>query len=398
MKHSSSGDLPKKPRPDFPLYVHVTGRWAKKVRGKLHYFGSTADDPKGEKAILRWLDVKDELLTGRIPRKRESYLSIADLANEFLVFKEQLRDGGELSPRTFKRLHDACKCLVDYFGKDRAADDIMPEDFRDFRNALSQRWGAVALGNEIGMIRQIFKYGLDNELLSKKTVFGTAFKKPSAAVLRRERAETGPRHFSASQIRSILEKAKPHVQAMILLGINGGMGNTDLAHLPIAAIDAGWLNYPRQKTSIDRRIPLWPETIEAIRKTLLSRREPKDPADAKLLFIGPRGSNYIDQNRGTQITKAFNLARKKAGVTGRTFYDLRRTFQTIAENVRDLAAVQAIMGHAPAKNDMSATYRQAIDDARLRAVVGVVRAWLFPPEIKKTVSLPGAAGEFGETV
>ena len=34
-----------KPRPDFPLFPHQCGRWAKKVRGKFVYFSKVADDP-----------------------------------------------------------------------------------------------------------------------------------------------------------------------------------------------------------------------------------------------------------------------------------------------------------------------------------------------------------------
>ena len=41
---------PQKPRPDFPLFPHLRGYWAKKVRGKLVYFGKVADDPNGQAA------------------------------------------------------------------------------------------------------------------------------------------------------------------------------------------------------------------------------------------------------------------------------------------------------------------------------------------------------------
>ena len=57
--HSTARVKPKKPRIDFPLFPHARGYWAKKVRGKLLYFGKVADDPKGEAALQKWAD--DEL-------------------------------------------------------------------------------------------------------------------------------------------------------------------------------------------------------------------------------------------------------------------------------------------------------------------------------------------------
>src|ERR1019366_7894426 len=58
---------PKKPNADSPLFPHHNGQWAKKIKGKLHYFG-TWDNPQC--ALDKWLDERDDLLAGRVPRKR----------------------------------------------------------------------------------------------------------------------------------------------------------------------------------------------------------------------------------------------------------------------------------------------------------------------------------------
>src|SRR6188472_2538034 len=90
-------EKPSKPYPDFPLFPHATRRWAKKIRGKLHYFGPW-DDP--EAALQKYLDQRDDLHAGRTPRSQHGGLIVRDLVNVFLTSKRRQMDAGEMTPRT----------------------------------------------------------------------------------------------------------------------------------------------------------------------------------------------------------------------------------------------------------------------------------------------------------
>jgi integrase len=238
----------------------------------------------------------------------------------------------------------------------------------------------VRVGNEINRVRGVFKYGTTNDLIKGRVVFGDGFKRPSRKTLRHHRHAKGPRMFTAEEIRRLIDAAGQPLKAMLLLGINCGYGNADVGHLPLSAIDldAGWVDYPRPKTGIQRRCPLWPETVQAIREALTTRPKPKAKADAELIFVTAQGHRWAKEVPDSPVAKETAKLMHRLGMSGRKgrgFYTLRHVHETIGGEAKDQVAVDAIMGHA--RDDMASVYREGISDGRLRAVTNHVRAWLF---------------------
>jgi hypothetical protein len=127
--HSICHRKPTKRPKDFPLFKHQRGYWCKKVRQKLHYFGKVADDPLGEAALQLWLTQTDDLLAGRTPRSTPDGLTVAGLCNHFLTAKEQQRDAGEITGRSFAEYFDNCVFIVASLGRTRLVDDLAADDF-----------------------------------------------------------------------------------------------------------------------------------------------------------------------------------------------------------------------------------------------------------------------------
>jgi integrase len=304
---------------------------------------------------------------------------VKDTCNAFLAHKQALLDVGELTPRTWGEYKAICDLLVEKLGKNRLVDDLAPQDFAALRKHMASRWGPVRLAVVIQIVRSVFKYSYEAGLIDRPLRFGPDFARPSRKVLRRERASKGPRMFEAEEIRRILEAAGPQLRAMVLLGVNCGYGNSDVGQLPLSALDLerGWADYPRPKTGVTRRCPLWPETVAALKEALaLRRQEPKDTKHAGLVFLTRFGASWHSETKANRLSEQTRRLLDRLGINGnRNFYALRHTFETIGGESRDQVAVDAIMGHA--RDDMASVYRERISDARLRAVVDHVHHWLF---------------------
>src|SRR5262245_57862368 len=279
---------PSKPYPDFPLFAHATGRWAKKIRGMTHYFGPWID-PDG--ALTKYLEQKEALHAGKRPRSDSEAPILKALANRFLTAKQALVDTGELSPRTWTEYKATTDLLIKNFCKLRLVSDLDAEDFATLRNRMAKKWGPHRLAKIIQCVRSVFKYGFEAGLIGNPVRFGPGFKRPSKKTIRLHRAKQGVKLFTANEIQQLLDAAGPTMTAMILLGINCGFGNADCGNLAKSSLNlkSGWVDCPRPKTGIERRCPVWPETVEALRDAIVKRPKPKNKADSKLAFITKYG-------------------------------------------------------------------------------------------------------------
>jgi integrase len=377
----SRGTKPQKPCEDYPLYAHRSGKWAVKILGRTHYFGRW-DDPAG--ALVEYEAVKDDLRAGRDPvRNDPTAVTVRDAVNAFLTAKKQRVDSGELSQRTFDEYLKTAERVIKHFGRAVPVLKLTPTDFNSYRAKIAKTCGPVRVGTEVQRVRTLFKHAFDSELIDRPARFGADFKKPSKLVMRRHRQATGKRLFNPEQINLLLDEVGIHMRAMVFLGINAGFGNGDCGNMPLDVVDfaTDWLDFPRPKTAIPRRVPLWPETLDALRRSLTRRPQPAGNDAERLFFVTHEGLPWAKSNQTTNpVSQRTTSALKRLGFhrAGMSFYWLRHTFNTVAEQTGDQIAVRAIMGHVD--DSMSANYRHEISDDRLRAVTDHVRRWLFESE------------------
>lgn len=345
----------------------------------MHYFAGTAQE-----ALDEWLRVKDDLIAGRTPRAAGDGLTVAALCNRFLTAKAQLRDNGEITARHWGNYKATTDRLIGHFGKTRFVSDLAADDFEGLRAQMAKTLGPVSLGNAIQHVRIVFKYADDSGLIERPVRYGPMFKRPSKKVLRLARTAKGPRLFEAEHVAKFITGADLQLRAMVFLAINCGFGNADVGTLPLSALDldAGWVNYPRPKTGVERRCKLWPETVEALKAAIVERPKPNDAGDERLVFVTKYGAAWAKDTTDNPITKEFRKLLDDLGLhkAGLGFYSLRHTFRTVADESRDQPACNAIMGHSD--GSMAESYRERIGDERLVAVSSYVHAWLFPESAK----------------
>ena len=337
--------IKRKTRSDkFPLTLHPTGQYCKKIKGKIYYFGSNK-----QKALQKYLDQATWLHGSQedVKKLKDENMTLKQLCDMYLKYQYSKLQANNLTANHYNEQIGSLKKLMAFLGLNIEINKISALDLQNYKRKIQKSHVSVSrLNLHISIMKAIFHWARKNDILEHI---------PNIDAVSRDKIVHCEKFtFDHEQINKLLTAADVKMRAMIWLGLNCGFGCTDCSELKWTDLDIvnARVKLPRKKTGILRDLPLWPETVEAIKKV---------PKTEKLIFYTSRGNSFVhtivktdsngNRKYSTQntITTKFSRLIKKSRLkvpNGTGFYTLRRTAATIAARSGDPFAVQRLLGHA----------------------------------------------------
>lgn len=175
--------------------------------------------------------------------------------------------------------------------------------------------------------------------------------------LRKQRKQTKRENkLDTKALRKLYQYAPHRVRVYMLLALNTGQINSEIASLRLGMLhltdDTPTIQRERSKTSVDAKWSLWAETTEALKAAVQqAKREGRTKAD-DLLFLSQKGKPLVwfDEKDGRvdSITQAWQRLKKRCKLKGKGYaFSLLRKLssQWIRDNYgRDYS--EAFLAHA----------------------------------------------------
>lgn len=405
---------PNKPaRPSFPrpdliparVHAHVRGYWVARIAGRQVTIGvwdhskksTLPRDPIDIAAYYHRLTASSGL--DGLPVATVVRPTIAGITEAWLSERLQQVAAHRLARQTYDNDRRAVAWLLSHVAGTRSIISLKPTDF-DAMARDSDAWAFHTKRHMRAAIRALFRWAHEVQGFPK-VAMGRRLATPAKSEQREERHRMHRQCWTRAQATALLEAARDHPiqHAVVCLMLNGAMNSRDIASLGPADIDLDRriLVIKRHKTKFAKVVPLWDETLHALRvcgvrkgmrRPWLLTTQTGDP-----LYRPATATRYGTDN----VSKAFRRARRRANqilpadraVLG-GFPTCRRTFKTVTNRSRDADAQKLIMGHTFA--GVHSDYSDGFPLARLRAITDLMWAWLsgeIPESQNDMVSLWG---------
>ncbi|MHC5083109.1 MAG: tyrosine-type recombinase/integrase [Planctomycetota bacterium] len=311
----------------------------------MYYFGSDKKE-----ALQRYID-QAAYLHGSNDNSQKSAndsMTLKQLCELFLKYQLSKVQANVITARHYNDQIGSLNKLMAFLGQGRRIKDISTLDLQEYKRKLQKQYNSSGhrLNLHISNLKTLFHWATKNDILKNIPNIDAVSR---SKIINKQRMV-----FTHDEISKLLAIADTQMKAMIWLGLNCGFGCTDCSELQWKHLDLtnGRVVFPRGKTGIQRDLPLWPETIEALKAV---------PKKGKLVFYTARGNPFVRNVLKTDadgqekysalntLSTKFSRLLKKSGLNvpkGTGFYTLRRTAATMAARSGDPFAVQRLLGHA----------------------------------------------------
>ena len=304
--------------------------------------------------------------------KRENRLF--DMKKDFLfIFDDLLEKYKEamIGQKYFKTKKYHLEVYRGYFSGLRLADitPYMLEKFKNERKALPVQSGVekmkesykrrvetakpkrersnTSVNRELSTLRHIFNKAVEWEMMER-----SPFEKARGLFLKENNKRL--RFLSSLEADSLLSRCEGVLYWIVRTALYAGMRKGELLSLKWADIRNGFIYLTKTKTDYAREIPL-NETLKEIFSSI-----PRH-ISSEYVFCRSDGKPF------TYISRSFNTALKRAGISGFHFHDLRHTFASwLVMQGASIKEVQELLGHRDI--EMTMRYAHLSEDHKRKAM------------------------------
>lgn len=358
-----------------PSYCHhkASGQAVVRIDGRDIYLGrhnTPESRQEYDRLIAEWLTRRNS------PQPIEASVvpadfSVAELLARYLRFARTYYLKNGRPTRELVNLEHAMTPLANLYGN-TAVRDFRPSRLKTVREAMIQaNLARRTINARINRLRRIFKWGVENELVSAEVFHALLTVSPLKRGRSQARETDAVKPVAEHHVRAVMTAVPPTLAAMIELQWLTGMRPGELVIMRSCDIDTTgsvWFYRPAEhKTEhfgIERIVPLGPQAQQLLRprlkvdvaayifspKDVMAERYAARPTHRRKPNLRRRtGRKLQDRYTTPSYGRAIAYACQKAGIPHWSPNQLRHAAATRIRKEHGLDVAQVVLGHKTAE-------------------------------------------------
>jgi integrase len=190
--------------------------------------------------------------------------TIRELVDAYLTFRKSQADSGDLSVAMYTDDYYQLEAFADHCkknGKTSLAEVVTPDFLNKHKADTRDKYSVTTLWHSVKAVKRLLTWGWKQERLESLPRNLDDYAKV-------ERPKPAPKFFMVEEVKSMYASATDRMRLYILLALNGGLTQIDIATLTHNMVDwkIGIISRDRNKTGVPQGCKLWPTTLALLKQ------------------------------------------------------------------------------------------------------------------------------------